>query len=81
MLTLSANTLTLSKAELVEASGGYKRPADQLRALHARGFFRAYRSKVTGRVVLERAHYDAVSSGRAANDAPARPRPRLRPAA
>lgn len=77
-------SLTLTEDEVREASGGYTRPADQLRALHQRGFVRAWRSKLTGRVVLERAHYDAVASGQgaAANDPRAgRPRPKLRPAA
>jgi hypothetical protein len=57
-----SSTLTLSDAELVEASGGYKRPADQLRELHRLGYFRARRSKVTGRVVLERGHYAVVKA-------------------
>jgi uncharacterized protein DUF4224 len=69
--------LTLSGAELCEITG-YKRPADQLRALLNLGFFRARQSPTTGRIVLERAHYDAVTSGRAANDGPARPRPKVR---
>jgi hypothetical protein len=70
-------SVILSPAEVEAASGGYQRPADQLRALHARGFYRAYRSKVTGQVVLERPHYDAVcqGAGGAANDAD---RPKLR---
>jgi hypothetical protein len=53
----------LSPREVELAAGGYKRAADQLRELHDRGFYRAYRSKVTGEVVLERPHYDAVSAG------------------
>lgn len=66
--------LNLSPAEVQQAAGGYVRPADQLRELHARGFTRAYRSKVSGKVVLERAHYDAVTRGQygapgAANEA------------
>lgn len=56
-------SVTLSPAEVAAASGGYKRPAEQLRELHRRGFWRAYRSKVTGEVVLERPHYDAVAAG------------------
>ena len=56
-------SVILSPAEVVDASGGYKRPAEQLRELHRRGFYRAYRSKVTGEVILERPHYDAVASG------------------
>lgn len=61
----------MSPAEVEQAAGGYKRPAEQLRELHRRGFYRAYRSKVTGQVVVERPHYDAVATGLggAANDA------------
>lgn len=61
----------LSPTEVQKAAGDYKRPADQLRELHRRGFWRAYRSKLTGKVVLERPHYDAVCRGigQAANDA------------
>lgn len=47
-------------AEVIERLTGYKRPADQLRELHNLGFWRARRAKVTGEVVLERPHYDAV---------------------
>lgn len=78
-----ALSLTLTDEEVKEVSGGYSRPADQLRALHDRGFVRAHRSKLTGRVVLERGHYDAVVAGHAAaaNDPRGgRPRPKLRPA-
>jgi hypothetical protein len=42
---------------------GYKRPSDQLRELHRQGFYRARRAKVTGEVILERPHYDAVAAG------------------
>jgi hypothetical protein len=77
-------TLNLSPSEVTDASGGYVRPADQLKALHARGFVRAFRrSDGKGPVILERAHYDAVVRGqfgqqRAANDANA-PRAPLPP--
>lgn len=57
------NTLNLSPEEVQDAAGGYLRPADQLRELHARGFTRAYRSRITGKVVLERGHYEAVVAG------------------
>ncbi|NHK98963.1 DUF4224 domain-containing protein [Rubrivivax benzoatilyticus] len=70
----------LSPEEVRLLSGGYVRPADQLRALHERGYHRAHRSRRTGRVVVERAHYDAVAAGH--THAPVlggRPRPRLRP--
>jgi hypothetical protein len=62
-LQAAAASLNLSPDEVREAAGGYLRPADQLRELHARGFTRAYRSKVSGRVILERAHYEAVVRG------------------
>lgn len=70
-------SVTLSPDEVQAAAGGYKRPAEQLRELLARGFYRAYRSKVTGEVILERPHYDAVARGLggAANDAS---RPKVR---
>lgn len=66
--------LNLTEREIVDASGGYVRPAEQLRELHARGFVRAYVPKVGRKhVVLERAHYDAVTRGQfgapAANEA------------
>jgi hypothetical protein len=60
----------LSPAELIELTGTM-RPAEQLRALLARGFFRARRAKVTGEVILERPHYEAVRAGAVA--APAAP--------
>lgn len=74
--------LNLSYKEVIEASGGYVRAADQLRALHARGFVRAWR-RPGGPVILERAHHDAVVRGQYGHQAapteneppPARPRP------
>jgi hypothetical protein len=72
----SAPGLNLAPDEIREASGGYVRAADQLRALHARGFTRAFISKATHKVVLERAHYEAVTRGQfgaAANEPIARP--------
>lgn len=68
----------LSPAEVVLVAGGYKRPAEQLRELHRLGFWRARRAKVTGEVVLERPHFEAVSSGAAAGAAASQPK--LRPA-
>jgi hypothetical protein len=64
-------TLNLGPAELVEASGGYRRPADQLKALHERGFVRAFRRSGAGPVILERAHYDAVVRGQFGHHEPA----------
>lgn len=66
--------LHLTEAEVVQASGGYKRPADQLKVLHARGFSRAYIPTVgRRRVLLERDHFDAVVRGQFAAPDPARP--------
>lgn len=48
---------------MCEAAGGYRASGCQLAELHRRGFVRAYRSAVNGRVVLERAHYEAVTRG------------------
>lgn len=57
-----ARQLTLTDAELREITGGYKRPADQLAFLRARGFERATLHR--GRVLLTRAHFEAVEAGR-----------------
>jgi hypothetical protein len=57
--------LTLTPDELREITG-YVQPAAQLRALHDQGFTRARRDRL-GRVVLERAHYDAVAAQRASS--------------
>lgn len=63
--------LTVPPKELAEITG-YRQPAAQLRALLARGFWRACRAPMSGAVILERAHYDAVCAGAirggAAND-------------
>jgi len=68
--------LTLTPDQIEEITG-YRQPAAQLAALHRRGYWRAYRDRL-GRVVLERAHYDAVAAGAAAAEQHA-PQPRLRP--
>lgn len=66
--------LHLDEDEVREASGGYRRPADQLKALHARGFVRAYIPSVgKKRVLLERAHHDAVVRGQFGRADPAQP--------
>lgn len=75
-LPLDGHRAVLSPAEIMLVAGGYKRPAEQLRELHRLGFWRARRAKVTGEVVLERPHFDAVSSG--ATGSPG-PQPKLRP--
>jgi len=72
-------SLRFSQAELVELTD-YQQPARQLEELHRRGFWRAVRSRVTGQVVLERAHYDAVCAGadRQTPTPTLRPIPKLR---
>lgn len=71
--------LTLSPAELQQVTGGYKRAGDQLRELHRQGFHRARLGRVTGQVILERAHYDAVCAGAVqAGSERSRERPTLR---
>lgn len=57
-------SVVLTDEEVQSLCGGLKQPARQLRALHDRGYWRAYIGKAGG-VVLERAHYEAVSSGQA----------------
>jgi hypothetical protein len=72
--------LTLTPAELERLTGySSKRPGLQLAELHRLGYFRARRGRVTGEVICERAHVEAVAAGIAA--APlgaARNRPKLR---
>lgn len=71
--------LTLSPTEIHQLTG-YKRPGDQLAELQRQGFFRARLARVTGEVILERAHYDAVCAGgiQQAGIASGRARPQLR---
>lgn len=66
---------TLSPEEIKDLTG-YTWPSKQLRDLHRQGFWRARRCLVTGRVILERPHYEAVSRGQDAKPAEA-DRPRL----
>lgn len=54
-------SITLSDSEL-QALTGYKSATKRLNVLHSRGFLRAYIDR-NGFVVLERAHYEAVSRG------------------
>lgn len=54
-------TIILNSDEL-EGVTGYRTPKRQLAELHRQGFYRA-RIAVTGNVILERAHYDAVCAG------------------
>lgn len=70
----------ISAAEIERITGGYKQPAAQLAELHRQGFYRARRSRLTGAVILERAHYEAICAG-ADIQAPKptlQPMPRLR---
>lgn len=57
-------------------SGGYERPADQVKALRRLGFFRARLGR-HGRTVLEVPHYEAVCRGVVASSNE-QPRPKLR---
>jgi len=62
------NLPTLTQDEIA-AITGYSRSAEQVAELHRLGFQRARVDRL-GRVVLERAHYEAVCDGRfAANSA------------
>jgi Domain of unknown function (DUF4224) len=70
-------SLLLTPMEL-QSLTGYRRPSAQLRELRRQGFVRARRSP-NGRVILERAHYDAVCRGQHSEDH-ATARPRVRPA-
>lgn len=62
--------LVLSSAE-VEAITGYAMATKQLQVLHRRGFQRAFINRL-GAVVLERAHYEAVTRGEVVQAAGAR---------
>ena len=53
--------LTLTVPEL-RVLTGYAQPARQLAELLRQGFYRARLSPVTGAVILERAHYEAVTT-------------------
>lgn len=68
----------LTKAELDRVTG-YTRHAEQLRELLKMGFWRARRSKVTGAVILERAHYEAVCRGERQPAVTPSRRPQLQP--
>jgi len=72
--------LVLTPEEVRKLSGGYVQPASQLRALLKLGYFRARRSPVSGAVIVERAHYEAVASGSTKPDARQQRQPALRAA-
>jgi len=70
----------LTPDELVDLTG-YRRPSAQLAELHRLGFNRARRAPVSGAVILERAHYEAVARGEFGTpSSKPRPAPQLRPA-
>lgn len=70
-------SIVLSDEE-IEQLTGYKWASRQLTALHKQGFWRARISPV-GRVLLERAHYDAVCAGpRSEHNRPHVRQPKLR---
>lgn len=71
--------LVLTSAELA-ALTGYRRPCAQLAELHRLGFHRARRSPVSGAVILERAHFEAVARGDGQAQVPRVRVPRLRAA-
>lgn len=62
-------SIIFSKDELITLTG-YKVPALQLEVLHRRGFYRACMGRHG--VVLERAHYLAVTQGQDSVSAPPR---------
>ena len=75
-MTRLLHTLVLQPEELRELTG-YRSAARQLDELRRQGYHRARRAPISGRVILERAHYEAVSSGSAPQHSQA---PSLRPA-
>lgn len=72
----------MTKEDVHRISGGYSQPAKQLAELQRQGFWRARRARITGEVILERAHYEAVCSGqeRAPSQVVRQAAPTLRPA-
>ncbi|MBI5255381.1 MAG: hypothetical protein HY855_02700 [Burkholderiales bacterium] len=76
-------SIRLTEAELVEITD-YHQPARQLEELHRLGFWRARRSLASGRIILERAHYEAVCAGETkpagGRGGRSRPDPQLQPA-
>lgn len=66
--------------EEVQALTGYRQPHAQLRELHRQGYWRARRAPVTGRLILERAHYEAVARGEDVQPQATRRAPQLKAA-
>ena len=67
----------LSHAEIAQITG-YQQHAKQLEELLRMGFWRARRSRLSGSVILERAHYEAVCRGEQQPSKESR-RPKLQP--
>lgn len=65
-------------ADELAALTGYRQAPRQLAELHRLGYWRARRAPITGRVILERAHYEAVARGEDAAPDLKRPTPKLR---
>jgi hypothetical protein len=55
-------TTLLTDTEIEEISGGYTQPQRQLEELRRAGFWRVRLSRAH-KVILERAHYEAVCAG------------------
>ncbi len=66
-MTDQPTRVTLTPEEIADLTR-YRRAADQLRELHARGFARAYLRG--GQVVLERPHFEAVCRGEVQRERP-----------
>lgn len=78
----SPPSILLSDAEIAELTGHLQKPRCQVNLLQKRGFERARVER--GKVILERAHYEAVCRGEFARpaqkrDTAAGDRPRVRP--
>lgn len=73
-MTLAGLVLT---ADELHQLTGYRQPTAQLAELKRQGFWRARRS-VTGGVILERSHYEAVCRGEQGQPAPKVRQPAVR---
>lgn len=49
--------------EEIHAITNYRQPCKQVEELRRQGYYRARRAPITGEVILERAHYEAVCAG------------------
>lgn len=76
---MSLTTTPVLTVDELLAITGYQRPGDQLSELHRQGFHRARRSPVSGRIILERPHFDAVCVGAHQTSGPKVRVPQVRP--